>query len=541
MGGETEYAGQLSYTGVWLAERYLLKDLRAQGSLCAVYRGEDTVLRRPVAVKVVPTQWDAAYRAALRETGTLAHPAAISPYDAIEQDGQLFLIQEYLVAQPLGAYLREGAPVRRALDLVAQVARALAYAHRRDILHGDLTPAAILVDKRATARVNNFGLPPDDVYFEALAQAVARSELATPVGAPLAAGALDDFDDLDEAPTVAARRSDATLGAWGRGEQAGDVWAAGLLLWQLVTVPVVADADAVALGGVGNEPGLTGSRAFRPEAPQELRALVRRCILPGHPQRIAAADTLVVALEDLIHALELERPQAAAPTPRALVAARAAARREAERARREALASLQSTWSPDAPTDQLPFEPFDAGATRAATDFAASNVAVGSGGGVAGMGAYPAPLAPPTPPAARPTGQPLRLPSRAIPAATDAYPAPGARLHSSLSAPTAPERVAWGASAHDGYPRGGLLSGGVDMGAVSGPGAHTARRRVLADAPASPYGPYRPYANTAPEAYAGTGGRRGLGLGAWLLIGLLVFIAFFVVGYLLPPLTTLFH
>ncbi len=176
MAGESGAADQNAYAGVWLGDRYLLKDLRAQGGLCAVYRGEDTVLRRPVAVKVVPARWASAYRAALRATATLAHPAAITPFDALEQGDLLFLAQEYLVAQPLGGYLREGAPVRRALDLTAQIARALAYAHQREILHGDLTPAAVLVDKRATARINNFGLPPDDAYFVAMALAVARSE-----------------------------------------------------------------------------------------------------------------------------------------------------------------------------------------------------------------------------------------------------------------------------------------------------------------------------------------------------------------------------
>jgi len=533
VGGDTENAGQLNYAGVWLAERYLLKDLRAQGGLCAVYRGEDTVLRRPVAVKIVPARWDAAYRTALQATATLAHPAAITPYDAIEQDGQLFLAQEYLVAQPLGAYLREGAPIRRALDLVAQVARALAYAHHRDILHGDLTPAAILVDKRATARVNNFGLPPDDAYFDALALAVARSEQASSLSAPYSvAPHAEDAFYPDDAPTLAAQRPGAdTLGPWGRGESVGDVWAAGALLWLLVTVPVIDDANG-AMGVATNEPGLAGPRAFRPETPQELRALARRCILPGHPQRIADADTLVIALEDLAHALEVERPQVAAPTPRALVAARAAARREAERARREALAGLQATWSPDAPTDPLPYQAFDAGATRAATDFAASNVGVGEVRG--GVGGYAMPAPPRTSSMPAPTGQPLRLPSRSIPP-TDAYPAADGRRHSSFSAPTAPERAAWGAAAHDGSSRGGLLSGAVDMG---GP---TARGRAFAETADSPYAPYRPYAGNMNGADAAPGGRRGLGLAAWLLIGLLVFIAFFVVGYLLPPLTTLFH
>ncbi len=309
------------------------------------------------------------------------------------------------------------------------------------------------------------------------------------------------------------------------------------MLWLLITVPLVEDASEIP--DAANTPdvtssatqaalGLAGPRAFRPEVPQDVRALVRRCILPTHAQRIANADTLVVAIDDLTQRLERERPQASAPPPRAMLAAPAAARRAAARASRAALASRRRPWSPDAPTDPLPFESFDAGATRAATDFAASNIVVGN------VTASPA-LRPASPASLPPGGPRLRLPSRPIPDDDD-YPTSERRRHSSFSAPTAPDRPDWAASAYDAYARSGLRAG--DEFEEIGPGQAAGGRRPGA-AP-TPYAPYQPSA----ASYAADGratGRRGLGLAAWLLIGLLVFVVCFALGYLLPPLTGLFH
>ncbi|HLY30545.1 MAG TPA: protein kinase [Ktedonobacterales bacterium] len=537
------------FTNVWLGERYLLKEQRAQGTLCTVYRGEDTVLRRPVAVKVVPEWLHDHYHAALRATATLVHPVAITPYDAIEQDNMLFLIQEYILAQPLSAYLHEGVPIRRALDLVAQIARALAYAHRRDILHGDLTPAATLIDRRATVRVNNFGLPPDETYFAAMAQAITRSQRLdqanranranypdqpapseapappanetageTPETSPgMPSDAASDTPDTPDTPGVpteipnivtAPTVSAITPVAWGHGLPAGDVWAAGVLLWLMVTEPTAPDEDA--------------PRAFRLEAPEAVRTLTRRLITPTHDQRIADADTLVIALEDVAHELAQARPQKPTALPSALVKAREEAAREAERAARVALGGVRRDWSPDAPTDPLPLEQFDAGATRAATDFEIVSVR-------SEYRAEPyAPVLPGGPGA--PIGPRLRLPSRPISDPAQGIPALGGRPHSANSAPTAPDHPAWAASAHAGLqsPAEYAKSDLVDVGDVG----------------AQPYRPYAPY-EAYPAQRAGVipkpPDRQGWGLGAWLMIGLLLFVVCFVLGYFMPPITSWLH
>ena len=519
-------------TGVWLGERYLIKELRAHGALCAVYRGEDTVLRRPVAIKVVPEWLSDHYRAALHTTATLVHPVAITPYDAVEQDNTLFLVQEYILAQPLSAYLREGIPIRRALDLTTQIARVLAYAHQRDILHGDLTPAAALIDRRATVRVNNFGLPPDDAYFTQMARLIARWDadtqpapaalFAAPAEASTAGASVDEQTEqteqtdeaaaeaLAEAPTeVRMAASAITPVAWERGLPMGDVWATGVLLWLMVTTPDDT-ADAA--------PNEATQRVFRPEAPEALHTLIERLIVPTHERRIADADTLVSALEELSRNLAQARPQTPVATPPAVLKAREVAAREAERAARLALGGLRASWSPDAPTDPLPIDRFDAGATRAATDF---EIVIGNGG---------TPVAPHAP-----IGPRLRLPSRPAPDLASGAVISGERPHSASSAPTAPDNPAWAASAlpnapaeFANYAHSDLIDAG-DVGAAQ---------------PYRPYDPYDPYA-AYPAQRAGVLPKPHIwqrwGLGVWLLIGLLLFILCFALGYALPPLTTWLH
>ncbi|MGZ3601180.1 MAG: protein kinase domain-containing protein [Ktedonobacterales bacterium] len=295
--------------GLQLAERYQLDEIVAQGSLCAVYRGQDTVLHRPIAIKAIEPGMVATYRAALQATSTLSHPAIVATYDAIEHDGWLFLIQEYLQARPLTGYLRAGVPSERAVDLGGQIARVLAYAHAHDVTHGDLTPSAILIDRRAIVRVNNFGLPHDTHYFATLDNAleVAQTEDAT----------------------LHAKLSDAT--------PAGDVRALGLLLWQLLRT----QRDAT-------------EAAFRDDVHVGLQNLVRRCVLRSHSQRITDAGTLVLELEALARTLAAARPALSEDTPAALRAARQAVEREAA----WSVQSTQGTsrrWSPP-PTDPLTYE-----------------------------------------------------------------------------------------------------------------------------------------------------------------------------------------
>jgi hypothetical protein len=301
-------ASDWKHQGHVLRNRYQLSDPIMRGGLCSVYRGEDTVLRRSIVIKAVPPEHVASFRAALHATAALTHPAVVATYDAVEEDRHLFIVQEYVPSRALSAYLRDGIPSERALDLAGQIARALAYAHAHDVIHGDLTPSAVVIDRQATVRINNFGLPPDQDYFGRFASALDPSathtgEAATAVEPhlePIATRGHDEqrMPDRDEAEGEAPTREE-------------DVRALGLLLWQVLSEPVLQE------------------RAFRVDVPPSLRELVERCVVRTHPERITDAETLALAIEAVEAELAALRPAVSEHTPPALRLARDEIAREA--------------------------------------------------------------------------------------------------------------------------------------------------------------------------------------------------------------------
>ena len=272
--------------------RYQVGDKMSHGAISTIYRGLDTVLRRPIVVKAISSDHISAYRQALQLTSDLTHPAIVATYDAVDLDRWLFLVQESVSARSLDVYLPEGIPSGRTLDLSAQLARALAYAHSHNVIHGDLTPTAILVDRRAKVRVNNFALPPDTGYFSRIA-----ATLPDENGDEVEAGTSDNY------PIPQGTE--------------GDVWAVGLVLWQLLSVPDSNPSDA---------PGESKSaeREFRQDVSPEVRELVLRCVQLHHPRRIKDAEALTLALETETRALGGGRRTLAEATPPALRVARAA-------------------------------------------------------------------------------------------------------------------------------------------------------------------------------------------------------------------------
>jgi eukaryotic-like serine/threonine-protein kinase len=376
---EAPVAPERSHTGLELYNRYRVGPLEARGALCAVFRGDDTVLRRPIAVKAVPPALVDTYRDALRACAALSHPAIVATYDAVRLDGWLYLVQEFVAARSLASYLDAGLPAARAVDLAAQIARVLAYAHAHGVTHGDLTPAAVLVDRRAAVRINNFGLPRDAAYF-------ATAGLG-----------LDDAADASEMPAADGGGTPAT------GSAEADVRMLGLILWQALSAPARSPQTE-------NEP-LDAGRVFRTDVPESLRALVRRYAGRSRGDGIVDAETALAELDAIAEELAQARAPLAEQTPPTIRAARAAIARVASWSADETQAGPRpwgdsdSSQAHSAPTIASPRYPsagplaVDA-APRLRLPARATGAPPASPGlrqrATAGPGARPAPLDPPT-------------------------------------------------------------------------------------------------------------------------------------------------
>ena len=150
-----------------LAGRYRLTDRIAAGGMGEVWRGEDDLLSRAVAVKLLPTgragdeSFLARFRAEARYAASLSHPGIARVYDYGEsaEFGGAYLVMELVNGEPLSAILARAGrlPPDATLDIVGQAARALDAAHQAGIVHRDIKPGNLLV-AGGTTKITDFGI-----------------------------------------------------------------------------------------------------------------------------------------------------------------------------------------------------------------------------------------------------------------------------------------------------------------------------------------------------------------------------------------------
>jgi len=151
-----------------LAGRYRLTDRIAAGGMGEVWRGEDDLLNRAVAVKLLPTgragdeSFLARFRAEARYSASLSHPGIARVYDYGEsaEFGGAYLVMELVNGEPLSAILARAGRLSpdATLDIVSQAARALDAAHQAGIVHRDIKPGNLLVATGGTTKITDFGI-----------------------------------------------------------------------------------------------------------------------------------------------------------------------------------------------------------------------------------------------------------------------------------------------------------------------------------------------------------------------------------------------
>jgi serine/threonine protein kinase len=161
-------------TGAVLAGRYRLESRIGRGGMADVFRGDDDVLHRPVAVKVF--RFDTAagddrrrVDAEIRTLASLRHPGLVTVFDAgtadePNGDGTPFLVMELITGPTLVQQLQAG-PMRpeQAAQLGAELAATLGYVHASGVVHRDVKPANILLDTPIggtgfTSKLTDFGI-----------------------------------------------------------------------------------------------------------------------------------------------------------------------------------------------------------------------------------------------------------------------------------------------------------------------------------------------------------------------------------------------
>jgi serine/threonine-protein kinase len=149
-----------------LGDRYHLEHRIASGGMADVWAGEDDVLQRRVAVKVMRPDLEHEELFALRFRDEALHSAALihtniaTLFDYGEDDGVAFLVMELVDGQPLSQVIRERGrlPAEQVRSIIGQCALALGVAHEARVVHRDVKPANILVRDDGLVKLTDFGI-----------------------------------------------------------------------------------------------------------------------------------------------------------------------------------------------------------------------------------------------------------------------------------------------------------------------------------------------------------------------------------------------
>ncbi len=258
--------------------RYRIVRKLGSGGMADVYLAEDQELGRRVAIKILDgrhandDQFIERFRREAKNAAALNHPNIVSIYDRGEAEDTYYIAMEYLDGRTLKELIvgHGQAPVRVAVEYARQILSALRFAHRHGIVHRDIKPHNVLVDREGRVKVTDFGI--------ARAGTSQMTETGSIVGT--------------------AQYLSPEQARGGEVDQRSDLYSLGVVLYELLTGKTPFEGDTpveIAMKHLSATPQTPSE--LRPDIPPELDMVILRALAKDPDDRYQSADEMEADLE----------------------------------------------------------------------------------------------------------------------------------------------------------------------------------------------------------------------------------------------------
>ena len=264
--------------------RYLVTGKLGQGGMGVVYQAEDALLKRKVAIKLLPKEFSAhpeALKRFLREgqaAAKLSHANVVAVYDIGEADGSYFIVMELITGGTAQDFLRERGPFHwtEATSILMDVCRGVAAAHKAGLIHRDIKPANILRSTDGVVKLGDFGL-----VKPAGRTGTVVTALGSVVGTPHYMS-----PEQSQSGSVDAR---------------SDIYALGATYFALLTGrPPYLAADSMQVLFAHCSKPIPDPREIVAEVPEKCAAIIRQAMAKSRGQRYASAAAMLADLEQAL-------------------------------------------------------------------------------------------------------------------------------------------------------------------------------------------------------------------------------------------------
>jgi len=263
--------------------KYTVTGEIGRGAMGIVYKGVDPYIGRSVAIKTIrfdtitqPSEQEHAQRRFMREArsaGSLSHPNIVTIYDVGIDEGLTYIVMEYIEGHSLEELIAGGTQysIEEITAMMAPIADALDYAHRKGIVHRDIKPGNILLDSEGRPHIVDFGI----AHLSTSTMTQTSMAMGTPYYMP--------------PEQIAGKKVD----------HRADIFSLGAVLYELLTLqkPFPGENITTVIYKIVNEPPVP-PRDYRQDLPDGLDPVLNKALAKDPAQRYSSCREMVRDLEN---------------------------------------------------------------------------------------------------------------------------------------------------------------------------------------------------------------------------------------------------